>query len=288
MKRIIRRVQTLNERAVELTSAAGQLPQRVAELREAMTATTGQLHTLKSDIQVNIADLQMDREDDIGAALVEVAGHAPALMDAGFALDGLDVEVSPVQRIIVQLVRRRDVDTTHIQGLIDRYQKQPTMRAILSAILKARAMVDSIEIDGLEYDKLQIGIGPVPTIRLCWRDRDSAPASAAWQPAPSQPLAGGAHSSFFGPPASAIPAAAIPATLPTKEQVVETSAVGNELPAVTMTMTSPPPAGMAAAKPGTAAVSPPPLQAPQPPPLPQAPADPLARFKVMPNLDRHR
>ena len=283
MKRIIRRVQTLNERAAELTAVAGQLPKRVAELRETMTATTGQLHTLKSDIQVNIADLQMDREDDIGAALVEVAGHAPALMDAGFALDGLDVEVSPVQRIIVQLVRRRDVEITRIRDLIRQYDKQPTMRSILSAILKARTMVDSIEIDGLEYDKLQISIGPVPTIRLCWRDRDSAPASTAWQPAQSQPLGAGSQSSFFGPPLSMAPAgasAASPASPAIKEETVAGSAVENELPALTMTMTSSSPATEALVQPVAAPVS--------PPSLPKAPVDPLARFKVMPQLDRPR
>jgi hypothetical protein len=273
MKRIIRRVQTLNERAAELTAAAGQLPNRVAELREAMTATTGQLHHLKSDIQVNIADLQMDHEDDIGAALVEVAGHAPVFAQAGFLLDGLDVEVSPIQRIIVQLVRQKDVETSRIQELVHQYQQQSTMRAILSAILKARVMVDTIEIDGLEYDKLMIGIGPVPTIRLCWRDRDAAGVAQAWQPARSQPLAGGPQTSFFGP--SIHPAPSVPAASEAKPEIIESyTAVEDDQAAVTFTASAPPPPLPKAPAPIV------------PPPLPSGPVDPLARFKVMPQLNK--
>ena len=187
MKRIVRRVQTLNERAAELTAAAGQLPNRVAELRQAVTATSGELQNLKSGIEVNLGDLQVDRDDDLSAALAEVAAHAPVLAEAGFILDGLDVEVSPVQRIIVQLVRYDDVETLHIQSLIQKYQQEKSVRAILSSILKARAMVETIQIDGLDYHKLMIGIGPVPTIRLCWRDTNphfpalrSVPMALSW------------------------------------------------------------------------------------------------------------
>jgi hypothetical protein len=271
MKRIIRRVQTLNERAAELTAAAGQLPNRVAELREAMTATAGQLHTLKSDIQVNIADLQMDHEDDIGAALVEVAGHAPVFLQAGFLLDGLDVEVSPTQRVIVQLVREKDVEKSKIQDLVHQYEKQSTMRAILSAILKARVMVDTIEIDGLEYDKLMIGIGPVPTIRLCWRDRDAANSSSAWQLMRSQPLAGGPQTSFFGP--SIHPASSVPVTSEAKPVIVApVTAVDDDHAGAGSSALAPPPPMPDAPIPIV------------PPPLPSGPVDPLARFKVMPQM----
>ncbi len=258
MKQIIRRVQTLNERASELTAVAGQLPQRVAELREAMKATTGELQTLKSDIQVNIADLQIEHEDDIGAALVEVAGHAAVFQQAGFLLDGLDVEVSLIQRIIVQLKRQKDVDLGKIQELIQQYRDQATMRAILSAIFKARTMVDNIEIDGLEYEKLIISIGPVPTIRLSWRDRNAASVAQAWKPTASQPLTIGAQTSFFGP--------ALQPTLTSEKESIGPEIAEEETPTNTIPVA--------------------PIAPVRPPPLPQVPVDPLARFKVMPHLNR--
>ena len=258
MKRIVRRVQSLNERAAELTAAASQLPKRVAEMREVMTATTGQLQSLKTDIQVNVADLVIHREDDFAAALAEITSHAPVLAEAGFLLDGLDIEVSPTQRVVVQLIRIGDAEPGEIEELIQKHQGRTTLRAILSAMLKARDVAASIRIDGLDYHQLLIGIGPVPIIRIGWRSATSTPApaqpavSTSWQPSASKPLPGG--SSFFGPPISSTTAYA-----PRQEEPDDEPAI----PVVAATPVVPPP-------------------------LPPASSDPLARFKVMPDLRRHQ
>ena len=289
MKRIVRRVQSLNERAAELTSAAGQLPDRVAELRQAVTATSGELQNLKSGIEVNLTDLQVSREDDLSAAIAEVAAHAPVLAEAGFILDGLDVEVSPEARIIVQLVRYDDVETLHIQSLIQKYQQEKSVRAILSAVLKARAMVETIDIDGLDYHKLTVGIGPVPTIRLCWRDTStegqpfgqpsatSTSSRSSMQSAPQE--------SFFGAPPAFRPMAETAPEPEHEEEVVEEVA---QEPVVQELQPEPVEATHASHS-SQSVATPPPLPAPvapAPPPLPQHPVDPLAKFKVMPNLDR--
>ncbi len=258
MKRIVRRVQTLNERAAEITAAACQLPKRVAEMREAMTATTSQLQSLKTEIQVNVADLVMVREDDFASALAEIASHAPVLAEAGFLLDGLDIEVSPTQRVVVQLVRIGDAEAGEIEELIQKHQGKTTLRAILSAILKASDVAASIKIDGLDYHQLLIGIGPVPIIRIGWRSATSstafapAAASESWQPSVSKPLPGG--SSFFGSPISSTTTFAQRPPEPDDEP---------SIPA-------------ARATPAAAT----------PPPLPPPSSDPLARFKVMPDLHR--
>ena len=244
---------------------------------------------------MNVADLKVTRDDDLSQALAEVAAHAPVLAEAGFVLDGLDVEVSPVQRIIVQLVRFDDIETLEIQALIQKCQQQKSVRAILSAILKARAMVETVHIDGLDYHKLTVGIGPIPTIRLCWRD--TATDVGALQPAgatPAKPRNSSFEAqqgSFFGAPPMWTPM-----QLPEPEdEVVEAAAAGPEETATSVTMTgehavdepepvvvpSPPPLPVASEPAAT------PAPPPAPPPLPASdPADPLAKFKVMPNLSR--
>jgi hypothetical protein len=306
MKRIVRRVQSINERAAELTAAAGQLPNRVVELREAMTATSGQLQNLKNDIQVNVGDLTVEHEDGIASTLAEIAAHAPVFAEAGFLLDGVDIGVSPVQNLIVRLQRFKEVDTLTIQPLIQKHQQQPSVRAILSAIIQARGMVSSVDIDGMDNHQLIVGIGPVPSIRLSWRmpvaviDDDSEP----WSPAPSQSLTG-AGSSFFGPPldapaaakptAAAKPAAATiePATAAAEPANPEpTAANAPETPEAVEAVEGSSQAGEPAGTGSRPATTPPPLpEAPtpaSPPPLPAAaPDDPLARFKVMPTLSRH-
>jgi len=288
MKRIVRRVQSLNERAAELTAAAGQLPNRVAELRQAMTATTGELQNLKSGIQINVADLKVEQDDDLGAALAEVAGHAPVLAKAGFLLDGLDVEVSPIQRLIVHLVRFDDVETLEIQALIQQYQQQKTLRAILSAILKARAMVETIDIDGLDYHKLTIGIGPVPTIRLCWRDSatDTTASSPFLNKSSASKSSTGVQTSFFGPPMDLPPSAT---TGLEKQGELDASVARGPQETIdsagTFTTQAPPPLPDAA-DPAPEQASGSQNEEPATWPPPSEPVDPLARFKVMPSLNR--
>jgi len=272
MKRITRRVQALNERAAELTASAAQLPQRVAELREAAQATSQELRSLKSGIQVNVPDLLVKREDELSAALAEVAAHASVFAEAGFILDGLDLEISPVQQIIVQLLHHREVETLSVQPLIQRHQQQKYVRAILSAIVKAKAVVSTIAIDGLDYSKLSVAIGPVPTICLCWRERPDEAESGFSSPAAAdesstREQASGQATSFFGQP---------PALPPLHKS--ETSRKSQ----------AEPPAGP---PPPTESVFTPPVETPAPlqdesqsaaADVKAAPVDPLARFKIMP------
>lgn len=278
MKRITRRVQALNERASELTAAASQLPQRVAELRQAATATTSELQSLKTGIQINVPDLLVKREDELSTALAEVAAHAPVFAEAGFILDGLDLEISPLQQIIVQLLNHREVETLSIQPLIQRYQQQKYVRAILSAIVKAKAVVSTIEIDGLDYSKLTVAIGPVPTIRLCWRERpteaevDESPTPAASQPRRDEASAT-RPDSFFG-------------SAPVLAPLSKSGSAGSAGTATPDPVSKEAPAA-AESQPEIPAPSPsdPATQTPPTPPTPPVDAqDPLARFKVMPTF----
>ncbi len=286
MKRIVRRVQSLNERAAELTAAVGQLPERVAELRGAVTATSGQLQNLKSDIQVNVADLMMDREDDLSAALAEVAGHAPLFADAGFILDGFDLEVSPVQQLVIELIRHQDVALEKIQSLIAGVEPHGTVAALLSAILKARGVAELIEVDGLIYDKLVVSIGPVPSIRLCWRTGSREVAEPSRSSFALTPAGG----SFFDsvPHGHHAAVASVPYAGYEPEHAVETETVTHDGSDQQFTDgevhghdPSHEPVAMEFDEHTPTAVVAPPEE-----PVADSVLDPLARFKVMPTLTR--
>ncbi len=304
MKRIVRRVQSLNERAAELTAAVGQFPERVAELRGAVTATSDQLQTLKSDIQISASGLTVDDDSDMSAALAEIAENASLLEEAGFLLDGLDIEVSPVQRVLIQLVRFEDVEASDIQKLIWDHQNHGTLNAVLTSILKAKSMADNVEISDLVYHKLVIAIGPVPSVRLCWRSAEpsTASASTAWPSGPSTTFAAG--TSFFEPaqatelvpPASTV--AACPAPPPASiessaNEWNEDTAPDPHLRTATTSIDDSPVPQEDLEIPGhhDGFISEPAASAsafdPAPPHPSPEPADPLARFKVMPNLARN-
>lgn len=266
MKKFFSTVQNLSQKAAEIKAAIQQVPPKVAEIREAVAATTGQLQQLKSEIHFSVADLKADHEGHLSEALQEIHNSSDVFAKAGFALDGVDLELSPVQRILVHLLRQEDVHASVLRALIDANQHRRTTRAILSSLLQAKQMAETIDLGELVYNEVVVGIGPIPSVRLCWRPEadevqaayqpatapklESSPAPTATSPAPSVFASG----SFFersaanpisqpAAPGPSLPSIAIPET---KTHTVEE------------TKMSPAPA-----------------------------TDPLARFKKMPVLGRH-
>lgn len=201
MKRFISKVQNLSQKAAELKAAMQQVPPKVAEIREAMAATTGQLQQLKSEIQYSVADLKADDESRLTQALQEIKNSADVLARAGFVLSGLDLDISPVQRMLVRLTRVESVHPSQLRALLSANQQRKTIHAILASILQAQQMADTVELEDLDYVELGVGIGPIPAVRLSWRGEETEPAQVV-PPAPTAavppPLASSQPQSVFG------------------------------------------------------------------------------------------
>ena len=187
MKQFISNIKNLSQKAAEIKAAMQQVPPKVAEIREAVTATAGQLHQLKSEIQYSVADLKADQEDHLSEALQEISGSKEVFEKAGFALDGVDLELSPVQRLLVHLLRVEDVHASVLRSLVQSNQHRRTTRAILSSLLQAKQMADTVEVGDLIYNEVVVGIGPIPSVRLCWRAEQPEPATVV-QAVPTIPV----------------------------------------------------------------------------------------------------
>jgi len=271
MKPFISRIKDLSQKAAEIKAAIQSVPPKVAEIREAMAATTGQLQQLKSEIHYSVTDLKADNEDRLAHALEEIKNSADVLAKAGFVVTGLDFEISPVQRMLVKLSKAEEVHASVLRSLLNSSQSRKTIHAILSSILQAKQMAETVEFDELEYTALTVGIGPIPTVCLRWRLKEEeeiqvtsshpplAVSAPSLQPQPQQ-LSPFGSSSFFERRETTSPAPA--STL--KVAAPESAALAS--------VASPTPTAMAAAEPQ--------------PPKTDAPHDPLARFKKMPVLSR--
>ncbi len=206
MKQFISKVKNLSQKAAEIKAAMQQLPPKIADVRDTVAATTGQLQQLKSEIQYSVADLKADQEDRLSGALAEIHSSVDVLAKAGFKLSGMDLEISPVQRLLVHLTKIDDVHTSVLRSLLQANQQRRTTRAILSSLLQAGQMADTVELGDLVYSEVAVGVGPIPSVRLCWRTTEikaaevaqskpmPAPPSVA---APVAPQAGFTQSSFF-------------------------------------------------------------------------------------------
>jgi len=220
MKKFISRVQDLSQKAAHLKAAAQRAPAQVRDLRESVLATAGEFQQLRSDVQSSVSGLRADSEEHLLRALAELNDSIDIFAEAGYDMEGVDLELSPVQRLIVHLRKFEDVSEAGLELLLAAISGRRTAHAVLASLIKAEQLADRVSLTNLVYRELTIYVGPVPTVRLCWRPEDletepepaqasavvSAPAT--WQP---PPLPGLGESSFFEPRRQAATVPANPA-----------------------------------------------------------------------------
>ena len=267
MKQFISKVKNLSQKAAEIKAAMQQLPPKVAEVREAVAATTGQLQQLKSEIHYSVADLKADNEDRLSEAMQEINASAEVFAKAGFVLSGVDLELSPVQRMLVHLARADDVHASVLRSLASANQHRRATHAILSALLQANQMADSVDLGELTYNEVIVGVGPIPSVRLCWR-------------------AGEAHEVQFAQPMPAVAIAAPAATVAAPQSVFGQSSFFEKRTTPAAPAASVSVHALAASETAAAPAHSLPVSTPTPPAGDST--DPLARFKKMPNLATHR
>jgi len=208
MKKFIRTFKNLGQHAADLKEYMEKLPPKVAEIRQAVHMTTGQLQQLRADIHSSVTGLKTDTEDHLMDALKEINGSTEVFRQAGYELSGVDMEISPVHRLIVHLEKVADIHEASLRLLMTANQKRKTVHALLSSLIQADKMTNQVELSNLSYRKVLIHVGPVPSVRLCWRAEEvyqeesetnlpaAAMSPAADAPSTTRSLLG--ESSFFG------------------------------------------------------------------------------------------
>lgn len=262
MSKFIHKVQALGNKAAQIKAAIESVPPRVAEMREAVAATAGQFQQLRSEVQSHVTALRSDNEEHLVETLREIDSHAATFREAGYELDDIEMELGLPQRLVVNLEKVEDVSHSKIRLLASANQARKATHAILTALLKAEELAEGVDLTNLTYHKLIVYVGPLPVVRLCWcANTLKEEAIAQTSPATIQTTA---------PPSSAFPTSSI----------FGASSFFEKRPEAPV-----------AAAPDSSGVS------ITPPIIPTHPttattdaerADPLARFKKMPDLSKHR
>jgi len=282
MKKFIRTLKSLSERAAQFQETLQQVPPKVAEIRRAVSLTSGQLRQLQADVQVNVASLKAENPDDLVEALHEINGSTEVFQEAGYELGHVEMELSPVPRLIVHLDRVEDVRDSILSSLTDANRERRITHALLNAVIQAEAVADRVDIQGQVYYRLIVHVGPVPSVRLGWMPEPETASPA--------PTAG-------PPPLVSEPAAASNFSAYGKGSFFERHDTQlQSQPARTPAVRTPPESGKPAESLETP--SPKPQSAPQPLPPPETKQrisngkdwgkSELERFKQMPNASKYR
>jgi hypothetical protein len=277
MNKALSRLKDLSQRAAELKAAIQQVPPKVMEVRETLASTTGQLLQLKADFRQSLAGLRIETETGLSEAMHEINASAEIFAEAGYLISGVDLELSPAQRILVRLAKADTVPLGEISSLAAANRHRRTTQAILSALLQAEQMAATIKVTGLEYCDLVVGVGMMPSARMGWREAGSSPAAlfAALRPA-------------------VVPAPTPSPALPTPSMFGAGSFFEQRTLAPTASSSSPTreatPAAAATAAHGAIQLSARPdyAHSAAPAPAPTDSADPLARFKRMPGCSKYK
>jgi hypothetical protein len=199
MKKFVRKIQGFGQKAQEVHEMVTGAPPKLAALRETVLASAGELKNLRADVQAAVTTLRTDSEEHLIEALREIDASSGVFQAAGYHLDDVEMELAVPQRLIVHLEKVNDVGPSTLRSLVSANASRPTTHAILSALVKAEEMADTVDLTNLGYHKLTVHVGTLPRVRLCWCARlpgsgpmppnvvatTGTPASAATEPAGS-------------------------------------------------------------------------------------------------------
>lgn len=174
MKRIFDKLQSYGEKAEQFRDILESVPEKAAHVRDAVVMSAGQLQEIRKDVQATVAGLRTSGEAELTTALNEVRAGERDLRRAGYELAGVEMELDPVQRLILLLDKVEDVRDSDLQSVLSANTHKRTLHGVLSSLVKAESIAEQFELGDLEYRRLRVNVGPLPALRLIWR-RDEEP-----------------------------------------------------------------------------------------------------------------
>lgn len=257
MEKLLRRIQELGQQAAKVQQAVKAVPAKVGELRQSVTGALGQAVQIHADLRTALGQLKLGGEDALVEALQELDEGAELFARAGWQLDGVDLDLGLMPRLLVRLGREEEVAEFVFKSALGEAESRPTVHAVLQALHTAGRVAAGPRLQHLEPGEVTVQVGPEPVVRVGWRR--PVPEPPAERKAPTvEPAPAAAPGSLFGTGSffeqrSGSPSAASASTPP--------PAAPAAVPQVTT--------------PATAV------------PADQERHDPLARFKKMPDLAPH-
>lgn len=213
MSKVVSRMKDLGQKAMALKAALDKAPETVEGLRQTLAATKDQVQQLRTEAQEAVTGLQDEAGLDLQESIRGLKASAELIRKAGFEITGVDVETGLAPRLRVHL---RRANRMALSAKTAPVAAGPLAQALLGTLEQAESWLLEPPLESLEQDELIVTLGPVPSIRACWKTK----TPAAEQPSSLQ-------TTYFAKRPPATPA---PAPLP----VIEAPAPEPEAPKPTI------------------------------------------------------
>ncbi len=171
MKKFAKGVQRLSQRAAVLRQAVETMPAKAAELRETVVATAGQMQQLRGELAAGAAVVRatVDAQLDPAAVVRELADCAGGLAEAGFALEGVEADLTPVRRVRAHLGRTGETSAARLKAVLAAHAHRPVAKALFSGLVQAHALAAEADTGPLEWTDVTVEIGGAGGLRVGWQ-----------------------------------------------------------------------------------------------------------------------
>lgn len=180
MKKFVSKVQRLNQKAADFRQVAENAQPKIGELREAVISAVGQVQKLRSEMAAGVSPLRAENDGHLVALLREIDGASAVLAEAGVRVAEVEMDLGLNRRLIVRLDRLERVEPARLRALLNTHDQEPALKALLNALLNADELAKTIELTHLNYQRLTVEVGLIPSARIGWRpETPAADLSAA-------------------------------------------------------------------------------------------------------------
>ena len=119
MNKLVSKVQRLNQKAANLRHVIENVPPKLGELRQTVTAAVGQVQKLRAEIVSGVSSLRSENDEQLVRRLREIDEGSEVLEEAGVRLAEVEMDLGLNRRLIVQLERFERIDPTQLRALLN-------------------------------------------------------------------------------------------------------------------------------------------------------------------------
>ena len=124
-----------------------------------------------ADVKDKIGDPSRTVNDAVSELISNLNEALPYLAKAGYRMDGLDIEVGIPPKIIPHFA----VDEVPIEAIeisMVELEGNTVGYALLKSLLQAKGLQQKIEIEGMNFSRIEIEVGLIPAVRLSYKPVD--------------------------------------------------------------------------------------------------------------------
>ena len=131
-----------------------------------MKASAASLKDKAGDLKDKAGDLQNAGIDKIKDFMNDLNDMIPVLQEIGFRMNEVEVELGLPPKVVPHFEQTEVIEQEKIDEVLAKYKDQKITSLILSSLLKAATLKESVKIGDLKFSEVEIELGAIPSVNV--------------------------------------------------------------------------------------------------------------------------